>query len=237
MKKAAATVTQEKSQNPRTQSNPTLADFCTDQAGVTPKKPKSKLSKKTPKKPAPQLICPPNPFRESSPYQYQDDSPPRNSKSPSPERCKSPVRKGTAGKSQSSLPYKYDCQYDQAKPHSSSSQSSGEVGNYDDSDTDVEKIPSSDSESDSDDLDSFDDTHMDFHIPPVKQSRMKKLLDLPASHLIKPRRDADGDIDFGSVDFRRRICDYDAEPRYVNILNANKITPNLKFRKKNNLLS
>ena len=167
LKKAMETVNQEKSQNPRSRSNPTLDIFSQDATdGVAPaQQKKSKLSKKTPKKSATVLIKTPDPARKNSPYRYKDESlspPAAPIAKKSPERSKSPVvRQATV--TRRPTPHKPSSSRSQYNYPSSSSQSSQEY--IDDSDIESNKSHTSSSEQEDEaETEVFDDP--DFQPPP-----------------------------------------------------------------------
>ena len=231
LKKALDTVHQEKSQNPRSKSNPTLDIFSQDSPEVieSPKQRKSKLTKRTPKKSEKVLVKTPIATRENSPYHYRDESlspPPATQAKKSPEKSKSPVRrKLTANQAtpksrpSTSKPYRYP------EYKSSSSQSSHEY--IEDSDEESDRSFTSSSEHEDEvETEVFDDP--DFQPSPKSYrytlpTRSKHPIQLPARQLITPLRDSDGEIDYGSIDMKRRICDYDAPPEdWIGLLTFTK---------------
>ena len=222
LKKAVDTINQEKSQNTRAKTNPTLAMFSPvkNSPAKSPTTPKSRLSKKSPTKRR-SVVNPPDPNRNSSPYQYEDESPPSrlHERIVSPETSKARKRMDSsfesitaqAGSQQS---YKYP----ECITISSSSQSSPEQDYL--SDTDVDSSHSEHSEAE-EEVEVFEEDP-DFATPAVRRNKHPGLpsgsrnpLQLPVKQYITPHRDEDGDIDFSTIDFKRRICDYDAPARYV----------------------
>ena len=96
-----------------------------------------------------------------------------------------------------------------------------------DSDEESDRSFTSSSEHEDDiETEVFDDP--DFQPPPKSYrytlpTRSKNPIQLPAKQLITPLRDSDGEIDYGSIDMKRRICDYDAPPEdWIGLLTFTK---------------
>ena len=249
LSKAAATVNEERTQNPRSQSNPTLAGFSSDVIYVDspqkgePEKPKTtakkpKASQTHPRKSATTVVCPPNPFRPPSPYRQHDDStsPAAAYHRASPETSRAPM--GFRFKPPS-LPDSPTDEYSDDRFHyperhpellRSASQSSVEYADDDESEADRDSTDDTISNDEAEEVFHSQEVHIPpvqhRHNPPVSKSRQP--IALPAQQRITPLRDDDGAIDFGSIDLKRRICDYDAPPRYVYTLTINRLE-SLKF--------
>ena len=236
LSRAEATVTQEKSQNPRNQSNPTLAGFSSDVVYVdSPQKgekekpkstsKKSKTSQTSQRKSATTVICPPNPFQKPNPYEYDDsNSSAASYKRLSPETSRSPVRFKVPSRPDSPTDEYSDDRYHYPERHPellrSASQTSGEYSE-DNSDSDHDRESTDDTVSNDDNEEEV--FTQEYDIPPTPQvhyrhnplpgGRSRRPIALPAQQKITPCRDEDGTIDYGSLDLKRRICDYDAPPR------------------------